>query len=106
MRPEDFEFLYGMEERYWWFVAMRRITDTIAADQLQAGCLRILDAGCGTGYNLRHYDTTGHLVYGFDLAPQALVGARRRGLTRVARASVTEIPYRSEIFDLVFSFEV
>ena len=52
MQTQDFELLYRLEEKYWWFVAMREITDTIAARELQQAGLRILDAGCGTGFNL------------------------------------------------------
>jgi len=106
MRPEDFDFLYRMEERYWWFRAMREITDAIAGRELQRASLKVLDAGCGTGYNLRHYSRAGHSVYGFDIASEAVYGVCKRGFTRVAQASVTEIPFRSEAFDIVFSFDV
>jgi SAM-dependent methyltransferase len=108
MRSEDFEFLYNLEENFWWFVGMRAITDVIAASLLEAGApLRILDAGCGTGINLRHYEEMGpHEVYGLDLAADAVEWVRRRGFRRVAQASVTEIPFASGVFDLVFSFDV
>ena len=33
MRAVDYEFLFNIEEDYWWFVAMRRITDVILAGQ-------------------------------------------------------------------------
>jgi SAM-dependent methyltransferase len=106
MRGEDFEYLYNLEDRYWWFPAMRRITDTIVAQTLNARPLNILDAGCGTGYNLRHYRDAGHNVAGFDIAPEAVSGVRRRGFEEVCQASVTEIPLGSETFDVVFSFDV
>ena len=107
MRAEDFELLYKLEEKYWWFVAMRQITDTVAAAELQKPNLRILDAGCGTGYNLAHYGTRdSREVYGFDIAGAAIEGVRRRGFQKIAQASVTEIPFRPDTFDLVFSFDV
>ena len=106
MRAEDFEYLYQLEANYWWFVAMRQITDAIVEKQLGGRPLRILDAGCGTGYNLGHYERQGHHVFGFDIAPEAVDWVRKRGFPKVAQASVTEIPLASESFDLVFSFDV
>jgi SAM-dependent methyltransferase len=106
MRAEDFELLYRLEETYWWFAAMRRITDTIAAPDLARLNLKILDAGCGTGFNLGHYAAGSHDVYGLDIASDALEHVRRRGFRKVAQASITDIPFRSDTFDMVFSFEV
>jgi SAM-dependent methyltransferase len=106
MRSEDFEYLYHLEANYWWFVAMRRITDSIVKDQIGSRPLVVLDAGCGTGYNLRHYETRGHQVFGFDVATEAVRWVKERGCSRVVQASVTEIPFESETFDLTFSFDV
>jgi len=107
MRAEDFELLYRLEETYWWFVAMRRITDTISKSQLRKPDVRILDAGCGTGYNLGYYSSgDSRDVYGLDIADAALQGARKRGFRKIAQASITDIPFKSNTFDLVFSFEV
>lgn len=107
MRAEDFELLYQLEEKYWWFVAMRQITDTITREQLQKPNLRILDAGCGTGYNLGYFSNVNSRdVYGFDIADAALEGVRKRGFRKTAQASITDIPFKSDTFDLVFSFEV
>jgi len=106
VRAEDFEYLYSLEEHYWWFVAMRRITDAIAGPELQGRALTILDAGCGTGYNVQHYEKAGHSVFAFDIAAEAIAGVQRRGFRKACQASVTAIPYRSETFDLVFSFDV
>jgi SAM-dependent methyltransferase len=105
MRDKDFEFLYNLEERFWWFVAMRAITDAIVAGELK-GNLTILDAGCGTGYNVCHYEQAGHTVFALDVAADAIAGARQRGLRKLCQASVTEIPYTSSTFDFVFSFDV
>ena len=106
MRGVDYEFMFNIEEKFWWYAGMRRITDTVLAKQLHAGSLKILDAGCGTGMNLMHYGNLGNLSFGFDFASEAISRARRRGLGRIARASVTDIPYASGVFDLAYSFEV
>ena len=107
MQTQDFELLYQLEEKYWWFVAMRQITDTIAGNQLAQIGLRILDAGCGTGFNLGYYSSGGTRdVYGLDIADAALHHVRKRNFQKIAQASVSEIPFLPDTFDLVFSFEV
>jgi SAM-dependent methyltransferase len=112
MRSEDFEFLYRLEESFWWFVAMRRITDAIVETQSShrlkdVSKLRVLDAGCGTGFNLGYYSATaGHEIYGFDVADQAIRSVHRRGFLNVCQASVSEIPFPSGMFDLVLSLDV
>jgi SAM-dependent methyltransferase len=107
MRVEDFEQLYKLESTYWWFVAMRRITDAILRTELQKPGLRILDAGCGTGFNVQYY-TSGKArkTFGMDISDAAIDCVKRKGLNTVAQSSVTAIPFKSDCFDLVFSFEV
>jgi len=107
MHPQDFELLYQLEEKYWWFAAMREITDAVAARQLRQSNLRILDAGCGTGFNLEYYGAqTDREVYGLDIADAALRHVQKRGFRRITQASITDIPFKSGMFDMVFSFEV
>ena len=107
MQEQDFELLYELEENYWWFPAMRQITDTIVSRELDRPNLRILDAGCGTGFNLGYYAAgNSRDVYGLDIASAALKHVRKRGFIKVAQASITEIPFKSETFDMAFSFEV
>ena len=107
MHEQDFELLYQLEENYWWFPAMREITDAIAARELQQANLRILDAGCGTGFNLAYYSAgNSRDIYGLDIADAALKHVRKRGFRKIAQASITDIPFKSGTFDIVFSFEV
>ena len=48
----------------------------------------------------------GRDVYGLDVTMDALEWVRKRGFQKITQASVTDIPFRSETFDLVFSFDV
>ncbi len=107
MRAEDYELLYELEESYWWFVGMRAIADVVIPQHRGGERLRALDAGCGTGFNLTYYESGGnHDLYGLDISADAVDGVRKRGFRKLAQASVTEIPFQSGAFDLVFSFDV
>jgi len=66
---------------------------------------RVLDAGSGTGCNLRMLPELAH-GYGFDLNRSGLRMARAAGLARLARATVVAIPFPDATFDLVTSFDV
>src|SRR5262245_20876914 len=85
---------------------MRRITDAIAAKDLRVRALTVLDAGCGTGYNIHHYEKAGHTVFAFDIAAPAIAFVQKRGFRKVARASVAEIPYQSNTFDFAYCLDV
>ena len=109
MQAEDYESLYALEESFWWFAGMREITAALLDAVCPPGRARlILDAGCGTGGNLAWLEryAGGSDVMGLDLSDDALKFCRRRGHTRLAQASVTELPCADASFDLVTSFDV
>ena len=107
MDAESFELLHRLEPAYWWFAGMRRITDAILHKELSGPGIRILDAGCGTGFNMHYYGScSSRMVFGLDVAEGAIHYIRNGTVTNFTQASVTAIPFRSETFDLVFSFEV
>ncbi|HEX8393329.1 MAG TPA: class I SAM-dependent methyltransferase [Longimicrobium sp.] len=109
MHTNDYEDLYALEESMWWFQGMREITAALLEPHCPPGPDRdVLDAGCGTGgmlARLAHYAGGGR-VAGVDLVADALHFCRERGHRSLARASVVELPFRDECFDLVTSFDV
>lgn len=109
MRAEDFADLYALEESYWWFVGMERVTAALLDAACPPGRARdVLDAGCGTGAMLNWLEryARGGRVAGIDVSPDALDFCRERGLRDLARASATALPFAGETFDLVTSFDV
>src|SRR5262249_52963132 len=94
------------ERDHFWFRGFRRFV-TPLLDRVSASSppLSILDCGCGTGHNLLMLRRYGRAV-GIDLAMTGLEFARTRGDRAVARASVTCLPFESDRFDLVTSFDV
>jgi len=108
MQPQDYAYLYELEENFWWFVGMREITNTLLAPILSGeNDRRVLDAGCGTGGMmswLKRYANNGE-VMGVDLSPKALMFSHRDH-RNLSRGSVTHLPFADASFDLVTSFDV
>jgi SAM-dependent methyltransferase len=110
MEPEEFTRLYALEETFWWFEGMRKITGALLDPVCPRGIDRtILDAGCGTGWNvgwLQRYAGGRGRVVGIDIDPVAVELARTRHTDDVFRASVLDLPFADGTFDLVTSFDV
>jgi SAM-dependent methyltransferase len=109
MRADDYADLYAVEGDLWWFVGMRAITAALLDAVCAPGGHRlVLDAGCGTGANLAwlaRYAGGGRVV-GVDLAASALRFCRERRHPDLAQASVTDLPFADDAFDLLTSFDV
>ena len=129
MNFEEYEVMYQVEDHHWWYLGMEHITcqllerylpqsDTafaprqathpaVGGEMGTAGdCSRkILDAGCGTGAVMKYLARYGEAT-GFDFSAEALKFSHQRAHTRLAQASVLEIPFASQCFDLIVSFDV
>jgi SAM-dependent methyltransferase len=106
MNPEEYRVLYEQEDSFWWYRGMRAITATLIDRVIRPAKRGLcLDAGCGTGANLRFLERW-HDCLGFDLAPEAMSFLSKRGHFKVALASVEHIPFKDDSFDLVTVFEV
>ncbi len=99
--------MYHAESVHWWYRGMETITRSLIERRVQpSSCLRILDAGCGTGAAMTTYLKDYGEVTGVDLYPQALDFCRRRSASRLALASILDLPFASASFELVTSFDV
>ena len=97
---------FRAEREHFWFRGFRRFVRPLVDQAI--GPRRdatILDCGCGTGYNLTWLGDYGR-AFGIDLASVGVEYARSLGQRRVARASVTAVPFPAAAFDLVTSFDV
>jgi SAM-dependent methyltransferase len=99
--------MFEAEEAQWWYAGQREIASALLEPALGADAARprrLLDAGCGTGFNLLALARLGRAA-GVDLAPEATAFCRERGV-RVARASLLALPFPDAAFDAVTSFDV
>ncbi len=98
--------MYEIEDTFWWYVGMRRATAALLDSALgPISGLRILDAGCGTGANLRFLRRYGKPI-GIDLSKEALKFAASRRPEWLTLGTVSNLPFADSSFDLVTSFEV
>jgi SAM-dependent methyltransferase len=107
LNPEEYRRMADLEGVQWWYAGMRGIARALLTPLLRNETgerRRILDAGCGTGWNLQDLSTFGD-THGIDISPLAVITTRRRG-GRVTQGNVLELPYPSASFDLVTSFDV
>ena len=78
MQDVEYEKMYGVEERHWWYRTLHElILATLRANI--PGNLRLFDAGCGTGRLLQLAKPLGEVV-GCDRSPHALARCRSRGV--------------------------
>ncbi|HUM01081.1 MAG TPA: class I SAM-dependent methyltransferase [Thermoanaerobaculia bacterium] len=101
MNPNEYETMYRVEERYWWYRGMRRIARRAAPGLFRIAVgERLLDVACGTGANLADMAPPGGAVrgVGLDLSLAGLRLCRRRGLSRLVLGRAEELPFRSGVF--------
>lgn len=109
MDKSEYDRIYAHEKSHFWYRGLHSLVDRWIAKEIQrmqrVGSATILDCGCGTGGVLdlaaRHAT-----AYGFDFSPHALEFARRRGHTRLVRASIAAVPFRDATFDGAVSLDV
>jgi SAM-dependent methyltransferase len=107
MRPAEYEAMYRVEDTHWWYGALRRhVARVVHAEARRLGRPpRLLDAGAGTGGMLARL--AGSVEgYGIEIAPEGTQFCRQRGLDRIVRGSVNELPYAAEAFDVALSLDV
>ena len=107
MKPAEYRRMYEAEETQWWYAGQRAIAAAFLEPALGGGLpgrRRLLDAGCGAGFNLLALAARGRAV-GIDLAPEAIGFCRERGV-RAVRASLLALPFPNGAFDVVTSFDV
>ena len=105
MNPAEYELMYRLEERHWYFRGKRRIVRRLLQPHLGEVPLTILDAGCGTGGILAELGTLG-TVTALDPVHDAALFCSRRNVTRLVQGSVVEMPFPDASFGLVTSLDV
>ena len=106
MNPAEYEALRAVEDRHWWFVSLRGEISRALRRRARAGG-RWLDAGSGTGGVLAGLEgERGIRGFGLEWSADGIVLAATRGLRRLTRGSVSELPFADAAFDVITSIDV
>ena len=100
--------IHAIERDHWWYVGRRRIVfdwlRRIAPPETQP---RILDIGCGTGFNIEQLHGMGYRrVAGLDLSSEAIGFCRSRGLKRLVQGDATMAPFTDGSFDVILALDL
>ncbi len=106
MEIEEYETMFRMEEEHWWYLGLHRLVMQFLAGGRRSGPLTILDAGCGTGKLMERFITYGYEVIGIDCHQEAMRFSCKRGVGPLVRGSVSDMPFRPDMFDMVVSLDV
>lgn len=106
MKPSEYGAIFTAEDNHWWYIGMQAITEQLLHQLYpQRRDLQILDAGCGTGGAMVYLAQFGQVV-GSDYSTHGLGYSQKRNLSRLSRATVEQLPFAAQSFDLIASFDV
>lgn len=106
MKAGLYKELYTLEDTYWWFIGKRLIAANLLKDILPKTrkCI-ILDAGCGTGENLRYFQRYGTTI-GIDKSGEALRYCARRKSKNLVQGKIQTLPFRNSIFQIILALDL
>lgn len=111
MNDDEYYRMAELEAEHWWYRGLRDVVARVLQARQFVGRsgLQVLDAGCGTGENLRLLDEMLRPTYlgGFDVSPLAIDLSRRK----VPRADVylgdiCHPPLHGDQYDVILSCDV
>ena len=89
MENELFDEMYKVETQHWWFVARRKIIESLIQKLDLGQNPHILDAGCGNGDNLEMLSNYGDVV-AMEREDNALARAKSRQIGKVVKGELPD----------------
>jgi 2-polyprenyl-3-methyl-5-hydroxy-6-metoxy-1,4-benzoquinol methylase len=108
MKKEMYSHIQQVEQTHWWYVARRKIIfDWVLRLLAVYPNPRVLDIGCGTGFNLDYLQSRGYdHVVGLDFSTEALSFCRSRQLTQLICSDGTRPPLQQQSFDVILALDL
>jgi SAM-dependent methyltransferase len=107
MRRELYDAIRRVEDRHWWYVGRRAIIfDWVDRVALRYTAPRVLDLGCGTGFNLDWLAARGIGAFGTDISEEAVRFCRTRGIRVVVQGDAAHPPFKTASFDVILALDV
>lgn len=96
-----------VERTHWWFAGRRKLLSRLISELAIDRDARILDIGTSTGTNLRMLKELGFSRYeGLDASEDAVRWCEIKGLGKVTKGDICEMPFPDGSFDLVLATDI
>lgn len=105
MLDQEYETMYQLENRHWWFLAKKRYIKTILDLYLKEKEYNILDIGCGTGGMMELLKEYGR-VFGMDHHGAACEFSRQRNPFPLIKGDANHLPFKKGTFHLITLLDV
>lgn len=106
MEKDEYRKHFELEENFWWFAGKRAMTKALISGLPFLGRgEKMLDIGCGTGYNLVFFRDFFD-GYGGDVSAEALFFAKKRNLKKLVQADARRLPFKDGSFSFVSLLDV
>jgi len=105
MHLNEYEKMYRVEDRDWWFVSRRELVLSHLKRFSKVNRPVILDIGCGTGATARLLSEHGEVI-GLDFSKLALEACEKRDLKNLLKGSATQIPLADESVDVIVATDI
>lgn len=105
MHTEEYTRMHDLEDRYWWFVARRRLALGLLRRFCRAERPVVLDLGCGTGVISTELARWADPI-SLDMSELALEFSKDRGVATLVQAIGEALPLGSESVDAVLALDV
>lgn len=106
MNNDEYINIYNLSSKHWWYQGMKNISMTLLKKYVSPKKkIKVLDAGCGTGFMLPHLGIFGD-VQGIDISDEALRICHEQKYFMAQKASIDNIPFKDQEFDLAVSLDV
>jgi len=106
MEKEYYRAYYALERNHWWFKGRQKILETqIIKIFPNRTDLKILNAGCATGFSSEWLMQFGEVV-SLEYDPECYAFTRDVVKISIVQGSILELPFKDKQFDLVVAFDV
>ena len=104
---ERLQVISSIEQDHFWFLGRRKLVLSLMRKLIKHQQTTLLDVGCGTGYNLKHWKAFSKDVFGLDrlsgdIGPEIMAGIS----PNMVKSDVCALPVKSDSTDVVVALDV
>ncbi len=104
MEESNFELYDVLPEKLWWINIRNDMIKKLLRKYLNKKG-RILDLGCGTGFNFSSINKFGK-CYGLDISKSALKQAKKFNYKKLYEGNALKTPFKDNVFDAVLCMDL